>query len=143
MTGVQTCALPIWEHVKPVHEQHRNHDARDVIDDEVEGVAIDARNMIAHIPGASSWAIDSIEHHCYDEPEDGGLTVTVADSHQTKHAAQRTETRETVNEPALCHGVAERRYAVVGVVGVGLGGHRDRRPEGRLSMLARWAVGSG
>jgi hypothetical protein len=56
-----------------------HNDARHVIDDEVEDMAVDMRGMEADVELAGDWAIDTIENLTHNEPYQGRANVAIND----------------------------------------------------------------
>src|SRR4051812_29665618 len=66
-----------WQDVELAEKRHRNDRAREVIDDEVEGVAVEVRYSLANLELAGDRPVDPVEKESHDEPDDRGPRVTV------------------------------------------------------------------
>ena len=108
---------PFGQHVELVQEDDRDDDAGDEVDDQVEGVAVDPRHVVADLPRPRRRAVDAVEHHRDGKPQNGLAWLLVGHGDDAEHAADRPAGGDAVNEPSLGDGVTKSSYSCVPCVG--------------------------
>src|SRR4051812_7929653 len=98
------------QHVELAEKCHRDDRAREVVDDEVERVAVEVRYSLANLQLASDRAVDPIEKKRGDEPHDRGTCVTVDHRVQRDESDDHAARRQGVYRP----GGADVSIAVFG-----------------------------
>src|SRR4051812_44688351 len=84
-----------------VHERRRHDDAGDVVDDEVEDVAVDARYALLDDEEASNWPVDAVNDDRGHQPQDGAAGIVVQHSSECEHRDYDAECGEDMHSPRL------------------------------------------